>query len=326
MSVEQEIKAYALDHLDVDMIGIAGIDRFKDSMPGRHPCDILPGAQSVIVFGVGLLDGAVQANFRFFEEGKAGVHGIYGTYGYTNAPNFHLMWSTYFLSRYIEKHYRTTAAPMPPGPLMNGAPLSMRHAAVAAGLGEFGWNAVVLTPEFGPRNRFGAIITQLALEPDPMYAGPRLCDPGKCQICVTKCPTGAISRYTGKDCARIVDMEGKHFEYSYLNWNRCRVACHQLSTKVGGPEDLVSSLDPSAEEVEAAVKKLVPNDAGLQHAPSWKCGVCITYCPAGRWRERYYDNGLTKGKHLFEGNQPNNINDKDGDYGLSFAASEPDKK
>lgn len=314
MTIEQQIKTHALQNLNVDMIGIASIDRFKDARPGCHPTDILPGAKSVIVFGVGLLDGAVQANFRFFEEGKEGVHGIYGTYGYVNAPNFHLMWATYYLSRFIERSFHVTACPLPPGPLMIGAPLSLRHAAVAAGLGEFGWQSVVVTPEFGPRNRFGAIITNLELKADPMYSGEKLCDPSKCNICSTKCPTGAISKYTGPDCARTVDMDGHHYEYCYLDWNRCRVACHQLHTKVGGKVDLVPSLEASAKEIDEAVSKFKHNDSGLQTSATWKCGLCIAYCPVGRWQERFGDNGLSAGKHRFEGNQPKNVNDKDGEY------------
>lgn len=317
MSIEQEIKNYALENLDIDMIGIASIDRFAGSMPGRHPCDILPGCKSVIVFGVGLLDGAMEAKMRYAEDGRENVHGIYGTYGYINAPNFHLMWATYYLARFIEKKYKVVAVPATPGPMMNAAPLSQRHAAVAAGLGEFGWHSVVLTPEFGPRNRFCAVLTQMELEPDPMYSGPKLCDPTKCRICVEKCPTGAISQYEGKDCARVVDMGGKHYEYSYLNWNRCRVACHKLHTAVGGAQDLVPSLDATAEEIEIGLNNM-PNsmkEQGLQHAPSWYCGMCITYCPVGHWKERFFDRGLSTGKHRFEGVQPS-LNDKDGDYRL----------
>ena len=38
-------------------------------------------------------------------------------------------------------------------------PFSHRHAATRAGLGEFGYNNIVLTPQFGPRQRFNSIIT-----------------------------------------------------------------------------------------------------------------------------------------------------------------------
>ena len=34
---------------------------------------------------------------------------------------------------------------------------------------------IVLTPEYGPRNRFGAILTTAEIEPDPLYSGEKLC-------------------------------------------------------------------------------------------------------------------------------------------------------
>jgi len=53
--------------------------------------------------------------------------------------------------------------------------ISQRHAAVAAGLGEFGWLGIVLTRNSGLGTGFGAILTTAELEPDPMYSGPRIC-------------------------------------------------------------------------------------------------------------------------------------------------------
>ena len=106
------------------------------------------------------------------------------------------------------------------GPTHGGPMMSMRHCAVAAGLGQFGWHSIVLTPEFGPRNRFGAVLTTLKLKPDPMMGGKRLCDFEKCHICEKVCPTGAIPPYkAGQE--RIVDFgEGqveKSVSYTHLD-------------------------------------------------------------------------------------------------------------
>jgi epoxyqueuosine reductase QueG len=51
-------------------------------------------------------------------------------------------------------------------------PFSHRHAATRAGLGEFGYNNIVLTPQFGPRQRFNSIITEAVLVPDPLIDRP----------------------------------------------------------------------------------------------------------------------------------------------------------
>jgi len=318
MSFTQELKKFALEDVGIDLIGVAPISRFKDSPPGKHPCDILPGAKSVVVFAVKLLDGAIQANFRVFEEGKKNVHGIYGTFGYVNTPNLHLMWASYYIARYIEKKTGKVASPMPCGPMQNGGPLSMRHAALAAGLGEFGWMGIILTPEFGPRNRFGAVITQAELDPDPMYSGPKLCDPTKCQVCVEKCVTGAIAPYQGPDVGRHVEMDGHKYHYSFLDWNRCRIACHGLSTKTGGPEDLITTENPTSVEIQEAILKEKQSGGGFQKHDSWRCGHCLSYCPVGNWQERFSDTGLSTGHHMYEKNKFKTSVEKDGVYGFRY--------
>ena len=55
----EEIRQYALS-LGAAKCGFASIERFKDSLPGRHPLDIMPTAKSVIVIATRLLDGAVD--------------------------------------------------------------------------------------------------------------------------------------------------------------------------------------------------------------------------------------------------------------------------
>ena len=65
-------------------------------------------------------------------------------------------------------------------------PFSHRHAATRAGLGEFGYNNVVLTPQFGPRQRFNSIITDAALVPDPLITKP-ICLRDGCKLCLKAC-------------------------------------------------------------------------------------------------------------------------------------------
>lgn len=69
-------------------------------------------------------------------------------------------------------------------------PFSHRHAATRAGLGEFGCSNVVLTREFGPRQRFNSIVTDAELVPDPLIAEPICLRCGLCQkACIMQCIT-----------------------------------------------------------------------------------------------------------------------------------------
>ncbi len=66
---------------------------------------------------------------------------------------------------------------------------SHKHAAYLAGLGSFGQNNVILTPEYGPRVRFTSIFTTAEIKPDPIKIKD-LCT--RCMRCVTSCPVNAI--------------------------------------------------------------------------------------------------------------------------------------
>jgi ferredoxin len=80
-----------------------------------------------------------------------------------------------------------------PKPPQGFAPFSHRHAAVAAGLGRFGLNNLLLTPEYGPRQRLVSLITEAPLNADPMLSNP-VCLGDKCGTCLRKCPAKAFGK------------------------------------------------------------------------------------------------------------------------------------
>ena len=69
--------------------------------------------------------------------------------------------------------------------------------AVASGLGQLGLNGQLLTPVAGSRCRLSLIQTNAPLRHDVPadYGVPRLCD--ECQVCVRRCPVGAIPAKRG---------------------------------------------------------------------------------------------------------------------------------
>lgn len=297
-TITQQIKNFALGECRVDKVGIASIDRFNESPEGQHPTDFLPGCKSVIAFCVRLPDGAVEATYRAFEDLNYNVHGIYGAFGYSGAPNYNLMFANYKIARFVEKLTGCAATPEPAGPTHGAKMMSMRHCAYAAGLGEFGWNSLMLTPEFGPRNRFGAVLTTAELDPDPMYSGPKLCDPAKCHVCEKLCPTGAIPPYV-EGSGRIVCAGGKEIAYGQTNWSKCRIMCHGTPKEYNeSGEDIIPQdmTDPINDDLGNIGKYYGahPRQDYFQHNPTWKCGNCLTYCPVGSWYERFRDTGLTK--------------------------------
>jgi epoxyqueuosine reductase QueG len=100
--------------------------------------------------------------------------------------------------------------------------ISHKHVAFAAGLGEFGLNNLLLTPEYGPRVRFASVLTDAPLEPDPPFNG-TLCD--KCGECVKICPCGALqdasTKYSRSKGWTIDKQKCHHYLNVVLNGLKC---------------------------------------------------------------------------------------------------------
>jgi epoxyqueuosine reductase len=91
------------------------------------------------------------------------------------------------LAEFVERHgYRANAHSF------NGDTMSIYYG-VEAGLGQLGLNGQLLTPQAGSRVRISMITTNAELVHDhPVdYGIEKICD--ACQICVQRCPVGAIS-------------------------------------------------------------------------------------------------------------------------------------
>jgi epoxyqueuosine reductase QueG len=85
--------------------------------------------------------------------------------------------------------------------------LSHRHLAAESGLGVIGVPTYCITPQYGPRQYFITILTELELEPDPKIEGWNPCDECNSE-CIEACPADAIER------GRRTIMKGKCIPYA----------------------------------------------------------------------------------------------------------------
>ncbi len=215
MVSKDKIKSFAGEH-GLDLMGVAGIERFEGLEPRFHPASIFPEAQSVIMIGREIPRGYI----RGVEEG---THWF--PPGDTLDPRY-----AYDLARFIEDDgwegipiHPVDPARWPDGiavaqdrPAPNVSP-PFKYACVAAGLGEIGHCGILLTPEFGPRQQVGMLITDLKLEPDPFFNG-RICDREECMECVRACPFGAISSESKVGFT----IRGREMRYADIKFNICR--------------------------------------------------------------------------------------------------------
>ena len=91
--------------------------------------------------------------------------------------------------------------------------LSTRHLGIEAGLGTFGLEVNILTPEFGPRVYLTGVLTELELEPDKPLTE-QVCIGESCSRCLYSCPTDAV-RHFGID-KRACSAEAQEFGYATI--------------------------------------------------------------------------------------------------------------
>lgn len=206
-----------------DLVGIANIERFKDILAQHSPVSIFPEAKSVIVVGKRIVRGVL----RGVEEGTQ--FSIYDWFGYDGLDNRTLAMTTFMVAEFLEDH-RFEAVPLrnlpPQTPPMGisvkpnlpppNVMVDFDDAVVRAGLGEIGYCRVLLTPEFGPRQRFQLILTDADLEPDSILKE-KICD--RCMECVKNCPLEAIN----PDREEELTIYGKKMLISEVDYEKCKV-------------------------------------------------------------------------------------------------------
>ena len=180
----------AARRLGADLVGIAPVERFAHLEECSRPGTFAPGTRSVIVVGHRILRGAI----RGIEEGTSFLN-TYQCYGLSWSESFFLSKTVYDLCCEIE-NTGAEATPLLGRNCSEGTfkPCYMEYAH-KAGLGSVGKGGFFLTPEYGHRQRFGFIFTNLELEGDEV-AEYDFCK--ECNACMEACPLNAYSGGEGK--------------------------------------------------------------------------------------------------------------------------------
>lgn len=217
--MKEQIKQYVLS-LGADVCGVANIDRFAGAPAGFHPRDIFPGCRSVLVFGIALPRGLTKVEPRL----------IYGHFNYGSCPE--VDWLAFRAAKEMERLGGGYAVPLPSdGPyefwdaekLEGRGLVSMKHAAVLAGLGTLGKNTLLLNEDYGNMLTLGAVLTELDLASDPPAAGICL---ETCDLCIRNCPARALDgqRVDQKKCRQ--NTYGTNARgFATVNCNKCRAIC-----------------------------------------------------------------------------------------------------
>ena len=211
---KQELLQFAAQ-AGADLTGIGSMERFEGTVPGKDPRYIAPSAKTIIGLGFRVLRGTLRGNeegtqfFQYPEMSVVHLDEIYipsvlrkvcclledaGFEGvplraepdraHTSDPDTN--------PEHFPVH-RISAVPAAPGRPAPDVMIDFNQAAVLCGMGEMGYGGVVLTPQFGPLQRFAFILTDAEVEPDEIME-PSLCD--QCGDCMSAWPGNAYGNST----------------------------------------------------------------------------------------------------------------------------------
>ena len=158
---------------------------------GTRPAELLPGARSIITVGLNYYapddDVDVDGDDSDGSDGPPSAAGRGIVARYARGRDYHRV-----MKRRLRRLTRDLSAALGRDLAarwhVDDGPMLDRTAAARAGLGWFGKNGNILTPQLGSWVLIGQLLTDLPLPPDAPLA--KTC--GQCARCIPACPTDAI--------------------------------------------------------------------------------------------------------------------------------------
>ncbi len=184
-------RSVALERLRAGLMD--GLPWFNESrvLRGTNPEVLLPGARSIICLGLNY--------FQDGEDGPPPASPVGKIARYAWGRDYHKLVKKRMAS-YVQGLRTRLDCQFEARWYIDDGPMLDRAAASRSGLGWFGKNTNILTPELGSWIFLGQIITDLDIEQDPPLK--KTC--GSCVRCIDACPTGAIVAPYVLDNARCI--------------------------------------------------------------------------------------------------------------------------
>lgn len=208
---------------DIPIISAASAEAYNNKAPeGFRPEEMLPGAKTIVIM-------AKPLPLSVFLAPKNNM--IYSFYTSAYSSYYGIMNSAASTACLMMQDAGFPSLPIPsysPLKFHEGEPrglISLKHSAVAAGLGKMGKNTLLIHPEHGNILRLGGLLTTMEWpldEPDEAQEYQKLC-PEKCTNCIDACPVQALS-HDGIDKTKCMGHCIKHtlmppqWFLPYLRW------------------------------------------------------------------------------------------------------------
>ncbi len=277
MSLKDAIRAYAYE-LGADLVGFGDVDRCRHAPPMMSPQGLMPTARTVVVMAIHHPDACIELG------GERHPQEI-GPYTVQYLMNSRLDEMSYRMATFLERQgcgavpiassniwryneYKDLKAVFAPD-------VSHIYMSVVAGLSDMGFSGLALTPEYGARNRFVTVITDAAIEPDPLIPPGTVCD--GCMLCRQHCPAKALSKeITGENLLKIGPYE---YRFPKKNLWRCSWGEH-------------FDLDLDLEIPEVVTELVILDNVQKHGSRGGEMGQCLKFCVPGNRRQ--FDRGYSR--------------------------------
>ncbi|HUW63533.1 MAG TPA: 4Fe-4S binding protein [Spirochaetia bacterium] len=255
MALKQTIREF-IRNLGVDDVGFASVADYHSPRSPKVE-SFFPGAKSIIVVAYKELSTCESPHMQLAMNGRLDRYAV-------------VRYNSYLICHFLENEFQARVLSIPGGytvDLTKDNPkgvsdFSLRHAAIAAGLGNFGRHNLVIHPTLGTRVTFSAIITNLEMESDSK-ATQDFCT--HCNICVDNCPAGALNEEGLTDLRKCMSVSQPFGANSFL--------LYLDKFTNSGQEEKTQMLTSFS---------FLPFYQALSGAREYNCFNCLKLCPALR--------------------------------------------
>ncbi|HHH75451.1 MAG TPA: epoxyqueuosine reductase, partial [Phycisphaerae bacterium] len=263
MSLKNAVKQFAYQ-IGADLVGIGNIERCEHAPAMMSPQGLMPSARSIIVMAVHHPDACVEMG------GETHPQEV-GPYAVQYLMNTRLDEMSYRMATFLEKS-GCQAVPIAASNIWRytaykqldavfAPDVSHIYMAVVAGLADMGFHGMAMTPEFGARNRFITVITDVDMDPDPLIEPGTICD--NCMLCREHCPAEALSKEI--DGENVLRIEDKEYRFANKNLWRCSWGEH-------------FDLDLDLPKPEQVNEQVILDVASTHGTRGGEMGQCLKYC------------------------------------------------
>jgi len=212
--------------LVLELLGVASVDSGPRALKERTAA-LLPGAKSVVVFAKEMYREIVGLLRPSKGVGEADPGELIGPHG--DFLNSRLTRAVYELADLLRKEgYRSLplpAAGCPTDQRTLSAIFSYKDAAVLAGLGTIGRHSMLITPQYGPRQRLACLLTEAPMEPSSTVQKDYCVN---CDACIRACPTRALEKPGPGQAYSMNPFACRNYRQMGLTCGVCLRACDEV--------------------------------------------------------------------------------------------------